>query len=121
MHVGTLDTHFRAPVATPLPPARLGKQPNGEALAKRLVVAAMASALVWRLERQQTPEAATVRALLVRLSGRQRKWGQAATTSALLAGLWVLLSMLEAREQHSVEELRSFKQLVLGSPEDDSG
>jgi hypothetical protein len=97
------------------------KQPNGEALAKRLVVAAMACALVWRLERQQTPEAATVRALLVRLSGRQRKWGQEATTPALLAGLWVLLSMLEALEQHSVKELRSFKQLVLGPAEDDSG
>ena len=66
-------------------------------------------------------EAATLRALLVQLSGRQMKWGQDYTAPALLAGLWVLLAMLEALEQHSVEELRRFKQLALGSAEEDSG
>ncbi len=97
------------------------KQSNGEALAKRLVVAAMACALVWRLERQPSAEAATLRSLLVRLSGRQMKWGKAATAPALLAGLWVLLAMLETLEQHSVEDLRRFKQFVLGTAEADSG
>jgi hypothetical protein len=97
------------------------KQPNGEAIAKRLVVAAMACALVWRLARQPSAEAATLRALLVKLSGRQMKWGQEYTAPALLAGLWVLLAMLEALEQHSVEELRRFKQLVLSTAEEDSG
>jgi hypothetical protein len=97
------------------------KQPDGEAIAKRLVVAAMACALVWRLERQPSAEAAALRSLLVRLSGRQMKWGKEATAPALLAGLWVLLAMLEALQQHSVEELRRFKQLVLGGTEDDSG
>jgi hypothetical protein len=97
------------------------KQPDGEAIAKRLVVAAMACALVWRLERQPSAEAATLRSLLVRLSGRQMKWGKASTAPALLAGLWVLLAMLEVLQQHSVEELRRFKQLVLGGTEDDSG
>jgi Transposase DDE domain len=42
------------------------QQQGGEALAKRLVVAAMACAVVWRLEREKTAEAATLRSLLVR-------------------------------------------------------
>jgi hypothetical protein len=97
------------------------KQPHGEAIAKRLVVAAMACALVWRLEREPSAEAATLRGLLVRLSGRQMKWGRAHTAPALLAGLWVFLAMLEVLEQHSVEELRRFKKLVLDTAEEDSG
>jgi hypothetical protein len=97
------------------------KQPQGEAIAKRLVVAAMACALVWRLERHPSVEAAHLRQLLVRLSGRQMRWGREATAPALLAGLWVLLAMLAVLEEHSVEELRRFKQLVLNTAEDDSG
>jgi hypothetical protein len=97
------------------------KQPHGEAIAKRLLVAAMACALVWRLQRQPSEEATTLRRLLVQLSGRQMKWGQEYTTPALLAGLWVLLAMLEALEHHSVEDLRRFKQLVLGTAEEEPG
>jgi hypothetical protein len=97
------------------------KQQDGEAIAKRLVVAAMARALVWRLERHPSPEAETLRALLVQLSGRQMKHGTGSTAPALLAGLWVLLAMLEALQSHSVEELLRFKQLVLGDAEEGSG
>jgi hypothetical protein len=97
------------------------KQPDGEAIAKRLVVAAMACALVWQLQRQPSEEAGTLRRLLVQLSGRQMKWGQESTTPALLAGMWVLLAMLAALEHHSVEDLRRFKQLVLGTAEEDPG
>jgi hypothetical protein len=97
------------------------KQPDGEVIAKRLVVAAMACALVWRLERHPSAEAADLRRLLVRLSGRQMRWGREATAPALLAGLWVLLAILVVLDEHSVEELRRFKQLVLGTAEDDSG
>jgi hypothetical protein len=97
------------------------KQPHGEAIAKRLVVAAMACALVWRLERHPEAEAADLRRLLVRLSGRQMRWGREATAPALLAGLWVLLAMLEVLEEHSVEQLRRFKKLALDIAEDDSG
>jgi hypothetical protein len=94
------------------------KQPNGEAIAKRLVVAAMARALVWRRERQPSAAAAALRSLRVRRSGRRRKWGQEYTSPALPAGRWVLLAMLGALEQHRVEELRRFKQIVLGTAED---
>jgi hypothetical protein len=97
------------------------KQPHGEAIAKRLAVAAMACALVWRLERHPAAEAADVRQLLVRLSGQQMRWGREATAPALLAGLWVLLAMLAVLEEHSVEELRRFQKLVLDIAEDDSG
>jgi hypothetical protein len=97
------------------------KQPDGEAVAKRLVVAAMACALVWQLQRQPSAEAADVRRLLVRLSGRQMRWGREATAPALLAGLWVLLALLAVLDEHSVEDLRRFKNLALGTAEDDSG
>jgi hypothetical protein len=97
------------------------KQPDGEAIAKRLVVAAMACAVVWRLERHPSAEAADLRRLLVRLSGRQMRWGREATAPALLAGLWVLLALLAVLEEHSLEELRRFKKLALDTAEDDSG
>jgi hypothetical protein len=97
------------------------QQADGEAIAKRLVVAGMACALVWRLERHPAAEAADLRRLLVRLSGRQMRWGREATAPALLAGLWVLLGTLAVLDEHSVEELRRFKSLVLDTAEDDSG
>lgn len=97
------------------------QQATGEAIAKRLLVAAMACALVWRVRRHPSAEAATLRKLLVQLSGRQQKWGREATASALLAGMWVLLAMLTALDHHSVEDLRRFRQLILGTAAEDSG
>jgi hypothetical protein len=97
------------------------QQRGAEALAKRLLVAAMACAVVWRLERQGSAEAAGLRRLLVRLSGRQMEWGREATAPALLAGLWSLVAMLEVLDEHSVEELRRFKDLLLGGAEEESG
>jgi hypothetical protein len=97
------------------------QQQGGEAVAKRLCVAAMACALVWRVQRHPSAEAAALRALLVRLSGRQTKPGGGATAPALLAGRWALLAMLEALEQHSVDDLRRWKTLALDIAEDDSG
>lgn len=97
------------------------QQAGGEAVAKRLVVAAMACALVWRLERHPAAEAADLRRLLVRLSGRQMRWGREATAPALLAGLGVLLALMAVLNEHSVAELRRFKKLALDTAEDDSG
>jgi hypothetical protein len=98
-----------------------GPPASAAAIAKRLVVAALAYALVWRLARQPSAEAASLRALLVPWSGRQMKWGQESTAPALRAGLWVLRALVEALEKHSVEDRRRFKQLVLGTAEEDSG
>jgi hypothetical protein len=97
------------------------QQEGGEAIAKRLLVAAMACALVWRVQRHPAPAAAELRALLVRLSGRQQEWGREATAPALLAGLWVLLALVEALEHYSVAQLRGFLKLALGGAEDESG
>ena len=49
---------------------------------------------------------ADLRSLLVRLSGRQMEWGKEHTAPALLAGLWVLLAMLDLLEHYDLEELR---------------
>jgi hypothetical protein len=68
------------------------QQETAQALSKRLLVASLACEVVWRVARSAAPEAAAVRRLLVRLSGRQMKWGVESTEPALLAGLWVLLS-----------------------------
>jgi hypothetical protein len=81
------------------------QQETGEALAKRLLVASMACVVVWEVARAQGPDAETLRALLVRLSGRQMKRGVAWTLPALLAGVWVLVAVREALEQTPVEEM----------------
>jgi hypothetical protein len=89
------------------------QQRTGLALARRLLVAGMACVLIWQLARSPAPEAATLRSLLVRLSGRQMKWGVAYTEPALLAGLWVLLALLEVAQQHDLAELQGLAQFVL--------
>jgi hypothetical protein len=88
-------------------------QQSAAALARRLAVTAMACVLVWQLARNPQPEAQPVRQLLVRLSGRQMKRRKPFTEPALLAGLWVLLAMLEALEHYSLEELQQAAQLVI--------
>jgi hypothetical protein len=85
------------------------QQESAETLSRRLVVAAMSVVIVYRLAREDSPEAAGMRDLLVRLSGRQMKRGKNArpfTEPALLAGLSMLLPMLELLRHHSVSELR---------------
>jgi hypothetical protein len=85
------------------------QQETGEAIAKRLLVAAMACTLVWKLERATTPEAIAFRDYLVRLSGRQMKHGKSSTAPAILAGLWIYLTMLDALEHHSLQDLQAMK------------
>jgi hypothetical protein len=85
------------------------QQETAAAIARRLLVAAMACVLVWQLERATAAEAIRFRDLLVRLSGRQMKWGKRHTAPAVLAGLYVYLAMLEVLEHHSVEELQAMR------------
>ena len=82
------------------------QQESGLALAKRLLVVSMALVLVWELGRAEGPVAEELRGVLVRLSGRQMKWGCAWTAPALLEGVWVLLAMLELLEHHDLSRLR---------------
>ena len=81
----------------------------------------MACALVWRLDATLRQQQVRFARLLVQLSGRQLNYRRRHTTPALLAGLWVLLAMLEVLQQHRVEDLRGFKKLLLDVVEEDSG
>ena len=89
------------------------EQESGQAIAKRLAVAAMACVLVWRLMRDKSRPGRTLAKLLIRLSGRQMKATRPVTASALLAGLEKLLGVLELLEKTTVEELRKLLNRVL--------
>ena len=92
------------------------QQETAEAIAKRLLVVTMACVVVWQLARSEEPEASALRQLLVRLSGRQMKWGTAITEPALLAGLGILLAMLDVVEQYELTKIKNLAALFfLGS------
>jgi hypothetical protein len=82
------------------------QQQSAEAIAKRLLVASMACALVWQVAYSAAEGIQPLRELLIRLSGRQMKYGVEFTLPALLAGMWVLVAMLEVLQEVGVEELR---------------
>ncbi len=82
------------------------QQQTGEAVARRLLVASMACVVVWQLARDPSPEAEQSRRLLVRLSGRQMKHRRSWTTTALLAGLWPLLAMLDLLEHEEISQIK---------------
>jgi hypothetical protein len=82
------------------------RQQSGPAIARRLLVAAMACVVVWQLQADHSLHALELKNVLVRLSGRQTKRKRPHTAPALLAGLWVLLSMLELLEYHPLAKLR---------------
>jgi hypothetical protein len=91
------------------------QQQTPEALARRLTVAAMACVIVWRLARDERPQAAELREVLVRLSGRQMRRGKEArgfTEPALLAGLGVLIPMLLILREYDIDELRRMTEAV---------
>lgn len=81
------------------------EQETGEAIAKRLVIASMACLTIWALQGDTSSEAAEVRRILVRLSGRQMKWGVESTAPALLAGLEKLLAVLDLMNEYDLTEL----------------
>ena len=90
------------------------RQATGAGIARRLLVAAMGCVTVWQLQADKSPRAEELKTLLVRLSGRQTKRTKPVTAPALLAGLWVLLSILELLEHYSVHDLRQLaRQLPL--------
>lgn len=87
------------------------QQTTGLAIARRLLIAAMACVVVNRLQRSPSPAAAKFRRFLVQLSGRQMKYGVESTAPALLAGYFVLLSMAQFLEQNNVT-ISELKQLT---------
>jgi len=89
------------------------QQESAEAIARRLLISAMACVCAWTLERQTTPAAVECQRLLVRLSGRQMKRSRPVTTSALLAGLHVLVPMLELLEHYTPDQLRQLARTAI--------
>jgi hypothetical protein len=92
------------------------QQETAAAVAKRLLVASMACAVVWQLERDRTEGAAEFRRWLVRLSGRQVGRGRAGTSPALLSGLWVLLRLQEVMAHPDLGELIRLMRAFLPPP-----
>jgi Transposase DDE domain len=88
------------------------QQETAEAIAKRLLVAAMACVVVWHIQRATDPETITLRDFLVRLSGRQVRRGQP-TAPALLAGFWSFLSALELLEHYDLNDLKQMARLIV--------
>jgi hypothetical protein len=87
-------------------------QESAPALARRLLVAAMACVVVWQLQRNHTPEAVVLKNVLIRLSGRQTKRARPHSAPALLAGLWALLSMLALLEHYKLSEIKQLAALI---------
>ena len=86
-------------------PLEAWQQESALAIAKRLLVASMACVTVWAIAADERPEAVGLRRFLIKLSGRQMRHKTEFTHPALLAGLWVFLSMIEVMEAYSQEEL----------------
>jgi Transposase DDE domain len=88
------------------------QQESAAAVAKRLLVACMACVTAWQLQRQTTPAARECQRVLIRLSGRQTKRSRPVTTSALLAGLNKLLTLLDLLEQYTPAQLRCLAEIA---------
>jgi hypothetical protein len=85
--------------------AEAWQQETGEAFLRRLCVASMACLTAWRLQRDESEAAAKLRAVLVRLSGRQMKHRVESTAPALLAGLERLLAIDDLMQVEDLDEV----------------
>ena len=85
--------------------AEAWQQETGAAFLRRLCVASMACLTVWHLQRDESPAAARLRVILVRLSGRQMKHRVESTAPALLAGLERLLAIDDLMQVEDLEEV----------------
>lgn len=81
------------------------QQESAEAVAKRLMIVAQVCVIVWALAESTDNPAKQTREFLIRLSGRLMKRGVEYTTSALLAGMWQFLSIIDVLERHTTAEL----------------
>ena len=88
------------------------QQETGLAIARRLLIASMACVVVWGLQADESPAATKLKNTLVRLSGRQTKRAKPHTAPALLAGLWVLMSMLELLQHVNLHQLKNLAKSI---------
>jgi hypothetical protein len=88
------------------------QQETVEAVAKRLLVAAQASVIVWALTQSNDPQSVQLRRMLIDLSGRLMKHKVEFTAPALLVGMINLLAIIDALDSYSVDDLRHMAKLV---------
>jgi hypothetical protein len=79
------------------------QQQSGEAIARRILVASMACVTVLGLQNDASEAATEMKRVLIRLSGRQMKYGVESTPPALLAGMMVLLSVTDVLESPEID------------------
>lgn len=79
------------------------QQQSGEAIARRILVASMACVAVIQLQNDDSEEAKETKKILIRLSGRQMKYGVESTPPALLNGFMILLSVTDLLESPDVD------------------
>jgi len=87
------------------------QQETGLAIAKRLLVVSMACVVVWEIAAAKGKKAEEFRNFIIRLSGRQMKYNKKYTDPALLAGLWVFISMLSVLETYSNQDIAMMKEM----------
>ena len=97
------------------------QQETGAAVARRLLVAAMACIVIWQLQADTSSKAKKLKAILIRLSGRQTKRSNPHTAPALLAGLWILLSMFALLEHYDLNQLQKLANAIPLIPLRDTG
>ena len=88
------------------------QQESVEAIARRLLVAAQASVIVWALMQSNDAQSAQLRRMMIDLSGRLMKHGVEFTAPALLAGMMNLLAIIDALDSYAVDDLRHMAKLV---------
>ena len=89
------------------------QQETGDAFFNRLIVATMACLTVWHLRQDDSADATRLKAVLVRLSGRQMKWKAADTAPALLAGLEKLLALVNLMATDDLADILALARRVL--------
>jgi hypothetical protein len=91
------------------------QQEGGLAIAKRLLIAAMACVIVKQLEGCHSESSAKFRRYLIQLSGRRMKHKVEFTAPALLAGYYVHLTMTQYLNENdtTIEELKALEKHAL--------
>lgn len=89
------------------------QQQTGSAFLRRLCIVVMSCLTVWHLQREEGEDAARLRKILVRLSGRQMKHKVESTAPALLAGLEKLLAIDDLIQTEDLAEILELARKVL--------
>ncbi len=89
------------------------QQETSQAIFKRLLIVSYVSLLIWKLEHSNDINAQKLKLFLVKISGRLVKKEKISTSSSLLTGLWIFLSMMDIIILYDLDQLTSMKnQLV---------